>query len=156
MQRFLHVLIVLALLVLFVAPVAAQDAPAPVPPVFTAPDINEVLNAGLIALLAAFSTGILSPLTSPIVSILKRLTANIPFFTGLSGDHWNLLVALILSLLVWGATSLGFAQELNTVYRLLYAILPIVTGIGANYAGNKAVYSATKGSVPIVGYSRSA
>lgn len=174
MQRILSIfIIVLALVVTPVAaqsergiPVAAsvnrrsvvawlQDVPPPVPPVFEAPDLNEVIQAGLLALLAAFSTGILSPLTAQVVQLFKVLTKDLPYFKNWSGDAWNLSVAILLSAVVWGAAALGFSQQLNTIYGVLAALLAILLPTGVNFVYNRAVYNFAKSrKIPLAGYSR--
>lgn len=121
-------------------------------PVFEAPAPDSVLTALVTALVAALSTAIASPLTATVVSLLKR----IPAFAGFSGEQLNLGVASLLTLVMWGAVALGYGTQADTAYQLLYAILPILFGIGGNFAGNKAVYNAaSRNSVPVVGYSRS-
>lgn len=131
--------------------------PAPVPdlsPVFSAPDPDTVINAAFIALLAAFSTGILSPLTATIVSLVKRIPLGI--IQNASGEQINLAVAVVLSVIMWAGSHFGFGQQIVTGYKLLYAVLPILAGAGANYLSNQKVYEAVKGNIPVVGYSRSA
>lgn len=121
-------------------------------PVFEAPAPESVLTALVTALVAALSTAIASPLTATVVSLLKRF----PAFDRFSGEQLNLGVASILTLVMWGAVALGYGTQADTAYQLLYAILPILFGIGGNFAGNKAVYSAaSRNDVPVVGYSRS-
>lgn len=151
---YLVFLFSLVLLFAYTGAVLAQDVPVEQPP-FTAPDIGDVTQAAFLALLAALSTAIASPLTAVLVSILKRVP--LPFVQKLTGDQANLLVAVILSGLMWGAQLLGLTNELNTVYKLLYAILPILTGISANFLANKAVYRKIykPAAVPIAGHSNS-
>lgn len=120
-------------------------------PVFESPAPSDVLSALVTALLAALSTAIASPLTATVVSVLKRL----PAFANFTGEQLNLGVASLLTVLMWGAVALGYGAQADTVYQLLYAILPILFGIGGNFAGNKAVYNAAnRNDVPVVGYQR--
>lgn len=133
-----------------VTPVPAPD----LSPVFTAPDPDAVINAAFLALLAAFSTGILSPLTATIVSLVKRIPLGI--IQSASGEQINLAVAILLSVVMWAGSHFGFGQQIVTGYKLLYAVLPILAGAGANYLSNQKVYEAVKGNMPVVGYSRSA
>lgn len=130
-----------------------EEVPAESPP-FTAPGINDVTNAAYLALLAAFSTAIASPLTSVIVSILKRLP--VKFIQDMKADQINLIVAVILSGLTWGASLLGLTTHLDTVFKVLYALLPIVAGVGGNYLANKAVYEKVyrPAAIPIAGFSK--
>ena len=94
------------------------DNPAPTePPVFNAPNPDEVANAAFIALLAAFSTGILSPLTVVIVSLVKRIKVGV--IQNATGDQINLAVAILLSLIMWGANRLGYGPQISTGYKLL-------------------------------------
>lgn len=132
-----------------------DPTPAPVvPPVFQAPDTDAVINAAFLALLAAFSTGILSPLTSTLVSLVKRIPLGI--VQGASGEQINLAVAVLLSVGMWAGSHFGFGQQVATGYQLLYAVLPILAGAGANFLSNQKVYEALKGNMPVIGYSRSA
>lgn len=129
------------------------DTPAPSePPVFNAPNPDEVANAAFIALLAAFSTGILSPLTVVIVSLVKRI--KLGFIQAASGDQINLAVAILLSLVMWGANRLGYGPQISTGYKLLYAVLPILMGIGGSYLTTQAAYNSVRGKMPVVGYAR--
>ena len=129
--------------------------PVPVPdvsPVFTAPDPDAVINAAFLALLAAFSTGILSPLTSLIVQLVKKIP--LLFIQKASGDQINLAIAFLLSLGMWGGNHFGYGQQIVTGYKLLYAVLPILTATGANYFGSQAVYETVKGKIPLAGTAR--
>lgn len=143
--------------------VTAEPTPAPVvtpapvpdvPPVFTAPNPDDVINAAFLALLAAFSTGILSPLTATIVSLVKRI--KISFIQNASGEQINLAIAALLSIVMWAGSHFGFGQQVVTGYKLLYAVLPILAGTGANFLSNQSVYEAVKGNIPVIGYSRTA
>jgi hypothetical protein len=144
----------LVLLFAYTGSVLAQDVPVEQPP-FTAPDIGDVTQAAFLALLAALSTAIASPLTAVLVSILKRVP--LPFVQKLTGDQANLIVAVILSVLTWGASLLGLTDHLNTIFKLLYAVLPIISGAAGNYLANKAMYQKVykPAAVPIAGHSKS-
>lgn len=145
----------LALVVFFVmvAPAFAQDVPPDTAPVFTPPQPADVWQTVLTALFAIFASAIASPLTSPIVSLVKRIP--VPFIQGLTGDQLNLGVAGVLSLIMWGAVAVGFGKEADTVYQLIYAVLPILVGAGSNFVGNQSVYKfGVKKSIPVLGYSR--
>lgn len=127
------------------------DVPEETAPVFTPPAPGDVANGALLALLSLFATAIASPLTAPIVSVLKR----VPFLQQFNGDQLNLGVAMILSVVAWGAASLGFAGQIDSVYRLIFAVLPILTGAGGNFIANQSVYKfGVKRSIPVLGYSR--
>lgn len=121
-------------------------------PVFESPAPPDVLNTLVTALTAALSLAIASPLTATVVSLLKR----VPAFERFTAAQLNLGVASVLTMIMWGAVALGYGTQADTVYQLLYAVLPILFGVGGNFLGNKAVYEAAKrNDVPVLGYSRS-
>jgi hypothetical protein len=135
------------------------DAPDEVPPVFQPPDPNDVVTGFWSFLYAAFSTAIAFPLTATLASYVKR----IPYFAELdeagkprlSGDQANLLVAMTLSLIMWTAASLGFASQVETAFKVIAAVLPILGGVGGNFVANKLAYSAARAlKLPGIGYSR--
>lgn len=132
--------------------VTVDNPDSDAPPVFQAPNPDEVANAAFLALLAAFSTGILSPLTTLLVSLVKRI--KLPIIQAATGDQINLAIAVLLSLIMWGANRFGYGPQVTTGYKLLYAVLPILMGIGGSYLSSQAVYNGVKGKMPVVGYQR--
>ncbi len=144
----------LALVVLFVlvAPALAQDVPPPdTAPIFTPPDPAVVWQAALTALLAMFASAIASPLTAPLVSLIKR----IPLLKEVPGEQINLVVAIILSVVMWGAVALGFGKEADAIYQLAYAVLPVLVSIGSGFVSTQGVYQyGVKKNIPVLGYAR--
>lgn len=135
-------------------PIVVDEPPAPVAPVFEAPAFNDALQAFLAALVAIFASAIASPITAPLVSLIKRIP--IPLFQNMSGQVVNVLVALVLSAVFWVGQVFGFSAQVDTAYRLVYALLPFVAGAGANFLSNAAVYSVGKNNkMPVLGYQRS-
>lgn len=131
-------------------PVPEVPVPEQPPPLFQAPMPAEVLNVFILGLFAAFSTAIASPLTQPIANVLKRFFPN-----RLSGNIPNLIVAVVLSIITWGAAAIGLSQQVDMAYQLIYAVLPILMGVGGNFVGNKLVYTAARElNMPIAGFAR--
>lgn len=133
-------------------PIVADEPPAPTAPIFTAPAFNDALQAFMAALVAIFATAIASPLTASLVSLLKR----IPALANVQGNVLNIVVAVLLSAVLWLGQVFGFAGQVDTAFKFVYAVLPFLVGIGANYLSNAAVYSvAKKSDMPVIGYARS-
>jgi hypothetical protein len=159
MKRLLHIFVVLALLMVLVAPVVAQDVPPDAPPnIPPVPDFEEVYSAGYAALIAVFA-GLVSFLaTTPLISILKSIPPfNLKNSAGeplLTGDQINLIIAILFSAITWGATALGYREQITTLWKLVFAMLPILAGASANYFANRKAFGVIKGKMPIAGYSR--
>lgn len=132
-------------------PPVVDPVPEQPPPVFEAPTPEAVLNVFYLALLAVFSTAMASPLTEPLANVLKRL----PPLQRLSGNWVNLIVAVGLSLITWGGAMFGITPYVDKAYELIYAVVPILFGIGGNFAGNKLTYAASRWlDIPIAGFAR--
>lgn len=152
---FKRFVLVLVLLLLFAVPVLAlaQDEAAPSEPIAVfSPPTPETVADGLIALMISiFAGAMVSPVTAPVVSIVKRL----PFLSGFSGDQLNLAVAMVLSVLTWIAGIFGLAPQLDTLFQVIVALSPVFAGLFVNYASNQGIYQWAKGKrMPMVGYAR--
>lgn len=135
------------------------EVPEETPPVFTPAAPNDVFNGALLALFSLFASAIASPLTALIVSVLKRVPPfNVKNADGsykISGDQVNLFVALLLSVISWTAASIGFAGQLDSIYRIIFLVLPVLTGAGGNFVANQAVYEFGKRkNIPVLEYAR--
>lgn len=134
--------------------------PSDTAPVFTPPSPIEVLNGVILAFLSYFVMQAASPLTAAVVSLLKRVpwvgdvdTDGNPRF---SGQQLNFGVAILLSVVTWGAAALGLAGQLDTVFSLILVALPVLTGAGGNFIGNRKVFNwGVKNNVPVLSYTRS-
>lgn len=134
-------------------PIVVDEPPSPVAPVFEAPAFNDALQAALAALVAIFASAIASPITAPLVSLIKRIP--IPLFQNMSGQVVNILVALVLSTVLWVGQIFGFGGQVDTAFKLVYALLPFLSGVGSNFLSNAAVYSVGKNNnMPVLGFQR--
>lgn len=135
-------------------PIVVDEPPAPVAPVFEAPALPDAIQAFVAALVAIFAMAIASPITAPLVSLIKRI--DLPFIQNLKGNEINLIVAVLLSAILWIGQLVGFGSQVDTGFKLVYALLPFLSGAGSNFISNAAVYSVGKrNDMPILGYSRS-
>lgn len=165
-NRLFWVLLVVLIMVLVAVPVLAQDAtpeptaeppivvdnpPAPTAPVFEAPAFGDAVQALEAALVAILATAIASPITAPLVSLVKRL----PFLATVPGNVINLGVAIVLSAVMWLGQAFGLAGQVDTAFKLLFVLLPFISGIGSNFVSNQAVFKAgVKQNVPVLSYQR--
>lgn len=132
-------------------PIIPVEPPAPVAPVFTPPALPDAIQAFLAALVAIFAAALASPLTAPLVSLVKR----IPGLDKYSGEVINLAVAVLLSAILWIGQALGLVGQIDTAYRLIYLLLPFLSGIGSNFVSNQAVYQfGVRQNMPIIGFQR--
>lgn len=135
-------------------PIIVDEPPAPVAPVFEAPALQDVVRAAIAALVAIFAAAISSPLTAPLVSLIKRI--QIPFIQSLGGNEINLLVALGLSGILWVGQVFGYGSQVDTGFKIVYALLPFLAGTGSNFLSNQALYAVgVKQDIPVLGYMRS-
>jgi hypothetical protein len=150
-RLLLAALLVILFAVPFLALAQSQDAPVEPVAVFTPPTPETVADGLIALLLSVFAGAIASPVTMPIVSVVKRL----PFLDGFSGDQLNLAVAMLLSVLTWLAGVFGLAPQLDTLFQVIVALSPVFAGLYVSYASNQGLYRwANSKNMPIVGFAR--
>ena len=147
---FRVLILVLFVLVLFAAPVMAQDGdpsgPA-LPPVDVETDAAALIQA-VIAILTGFAA---SPLVTTIVGALKMIPA-------LDRFSPQVLTFATAALLYGGAalaSRFGAGEQFYSFAELVYRVLPAALAFIATLVGAPAVYEAAKQvNAPVVGYQR--
>lgn len=152
MSKYTLVLVSVVLALFMVGPALAQDTtpPAVEPlPVISVEEAGAMLQQFLTALIG--SAVLTAPLTTFIVSIVKRLDRN----QVVTGEGWALIVGGLLTVAVWLSRQFGVEVQLNNVFQLVQFAGPLVVTLFTTLFGAAVYYQAAKVSrTPIAGYTR--
>ena len=118
--------------------------------------INEAWVIILAAIGSILAGGLASPVTEPIVSLVKWVLKRVGWEAQVSGDTISLAVAAVVTIVIWLSRRFGVELQIETVFDALVQLIPAITLMLGAFFGQKFVYQvAQRGSVPLFGYKRS-
>jgi hypothetical protein len=117
--------------------------------------VDEAGQVLLAAIMAIIAGGMASPVTVPIVNLVKFIMAKVGWEKAVSGNVLAAIVAAVVTVVIWVARWAGVELQVNNVLDLLQTVIPpVVTFLGL-FAGQKSLFSwAVRKEVPVVGYQR--
>ena len=115
-------------------------------------EAGQVLLAAIMAIIAG---GMASPVTVPVVNLVKFIMAKVGWQDKVSGNVLAALVAAIVTVVIWVARWVGVELQVNNILDLLQTVIPPVVTFLGMFAGQKSLFSwAVRKEVPVVGYQR--
>jgi hypothetical protein len=117
--------------------------------------VDEAGQVLLAAIMAIIAGGMASPVTVPIVNLVKFIMAKVGWENAVSGNVLAAIVAAVVTVIIWVSRWAGVELQVNNVLDLLQTVIPpVVTFLGL-FAGQKSLFSwAVRKEVPVVGYQR--
>lgn len=141
-------LMILLMLSILAGPALAQEQPEEVLPI---PSVDTAARLLLATLLSIFGAMMDSPLTTFLVSLLKR----VPFLTFISAKGLQFAVAAIIGVVYWILTAIGLGDQMNTALKFILAILPALNGLFTRQIASSLWYHASlAANVGVVSYKR--
>ena len=118
--------------------------------------VDEAGQVLLAAIMAIIAGGMASPVTVPIVNLVKFIMAKVGLEDAVSGNILAAIVAAVATVIIWIARWAGVELQGNNVLDLLQTVIPPVVTFLGMFAGQKSLFSwAVRKDVPVVGYQRS-
>jgi hypothetical protein len=118
--------------------------------------VDEAGQVLLAAIMAIIAGGMASPVTVPVVNLVKFIMAKVGLQDAVSGNILAAIVAAVVTVVIWIARWAGVELQVNNVLDLLQTVIPPVVTFLGMFAGQKSLFSwAVRKEVPVVGYQRS-
>lgn len=116
-------------------------------------EAGKVLLAAIMAILAG---GLSSPVTTPIVNVVKLILRRIGKEKAIGGNIIAAIVAAIVTVIIWVSRWAGVELEVNNLLDLLTTVIPPVLTFVGLVAGQKKLFSwSVEKELPVYGYQRS-
>jgi hypothetical protein len=115
-------------------------------------EAGEILVAALMAIIAG---GMASPVTVPIVNVLKFLLKKVGREKLISGNILAVLVAVVVTIGIWASRLIGVEVQANNFMEWIRQAMPLIVSFLSLFASQKSLFSwAAAKEIPGVGYQR--
>lgn len=102
--------------------------------------IQEAANIFVAAIAAIIVSGTASPLTEPLVNLVKLVLKLVGWEKAISGDTINLVVSGLIVIVAWLSRNWGVELQTQTVFDWLIEFIPWVISGLTFFVGHKMVY----------------
>lgn len=117
--------------------------------------VDEAGQILLAAIMAIIAGGMSSPVTVPIVNLIKFILAKVGQENLIGGNMLAAIVAAVVTVIIWVSRWVGVELQVNNVLDLLQTVIPPVVTFLGMFVGQKSLFSwAVRKDVPVVGYQR--
>jgi hypothetical protein len=117
--------------------------------------VNEAGQVLLAAIMAIIAGGMASPVTVPVVNLVKFILAKVGQENLIGGNMLAAIVAAVVTVVIWVSRWAGVELQVNNVLDLLQTVIPPVVTFLGMFVGQKSLFSwAVRKEVPVVGYQR--
>jgi hypothetical protein len=118
--------------------------------------VNEAGEVLLAAIMAILAGGLSSPVTTPVVNVIKLILRRIGKEKAVGGNVIAAIVAMVVTVIIWVSRWAGVELDVNNLLDLLTTIIPPVLTFVGLIAGQKRLYNwAVQKEIPAYGYQRS-
>jgi hypothetical protein len=117
--------------------------------------VDEAGQVLLAAIMAIIAGGMASPVTVPVVNVLKFLLKKAGQENLISGNMLAVLVAAVVTIGIWASRLIGVEMQANNFMEWVRQAMPLVVSFLSLFASQKSLFSwAAAKEIPGVGYQR--